>query len=59
VPLRVQVYRREEQCPQAPGEERLRLRPGGGPVGLRGPAPQARQVCADPEELRGLQGDRE
>ena len=22
-------------------------------------APQARQVCADPEELRGLQGDRE
>ena len=26
---------------------------------LRGPAPQARQVCADPEELCGLQGDRE
>ena len=48
-------HRREEQCPQAPGAKRLLLRPGGGPEGLCGPAPQARQVCPDPEELRGLQ----
>jgi hypothetical protein len=43
----------------APGEERLRLRPGGGPEGLRGLAPQARQVCPYLKKLRGLQGDRE
>ena len=52
-------HRREEQCPQAPGAKRLLLRPGGGPERLCGPAPQEREVCADPEKLRGLQGDRE
>jgi len=37
--------------------KRLRLRPGGGPEGLHGPAPQISEICPDPEELRGLQGD--
>ena len=59
LPLRVQIYRREEQRPQDPGAKRLRLRPGGGPEGLRSRAPQIREICADPEELRGLQGGRE
>jgi len=57
--FRVQVHRREEQCPQAPGAQRLRLRPGGGPEGIHGPAPQISEICAGPEELRGLQRDRE
>jgi len=34
--LRVQDHRREEQCPQDPGAERLRLRPGGGHSRVRG-----------------------
>ena len=38
VPLRVQIHWREEQCTQAPGTQRLRLRPGGGPERLRGRA---------------------
>jgi len=49
LPLRVQIYRREEQRPQDPGAKRLRLRPGGGPEGLRSRAPQIREICADPE----------
>ena len=53
------IRSRGEQCPQAPGAQRLRLRPGGGPDGLCGPAPQISEICADPEELRGLQRDRE
>lgn len=51
------IRSRGEQCPQAPGAQRLRLRPGGGPDGLCGPAPQISEICADPEELRGLQRD--
>jgi hypothetical protein len=53
------IRSRGEQCPQAPGAQRLRLRPGGGPEGLRGPAPQISEICAGPEELRGLQRDSE
>lgn len=51
------IRSRGEQCPQAPGAQRLRLRPGGGPDGLCGPAPQISEICAGPEELRGLQRD--
>ena len=51
------IRSRGEQCPQAPGAQRLRLRPGGGPEGLCGPAPQISEICSDPEERCGLQGD--
>jgi hypothetical protein len=39
-----QVHRRDEQCPQAPGAKLLRLGSGGGPEGLRGPAPKHAQI---------------
>ena len=51
------IRSRGEQCPQAPGAQRLRLRPGGGTEGLCGPAPQISEICSGPEELRGLQRD--
>ena len=51
------IRSRGEQCPQAPGAQRLRLRPGGGSERLRGPAPQISEICAGPEELCGLQRD--
>ena len=40
---------------QAPGAKWFRLRPGGGPEGLRSRAPQISEICADPEKLRRLQ----
>ena len=51
------IRSRGEQCPQAPGAQRLRLRPGGGPERPCGPALQISEICAGPEELRGLQRD--
>ena len=44
---------------KAPGAQRLRLRLSGGSEKLRGRAPQISKICTDPEELRGLQGNRE